>query len=455
MTSPKACILAAVAGVLSTGAAFADPSTDLQQQVTELQGQVSQLQARQAQNSKEVSATIEQVLRDAEHRSNLLAAGGGGAGYDNGFFIKSGDFELRPGILFQFWNVTDYRSNTGGPKDDEIENGFEVHRLEFSLNGTAFTKDLAYSFMWITGQDESGLNLLDAYVQYMFADDWGFRAGQVTENFSHEDFLGDGVQLAADRSMLDVVLSGYTGRVQQFSMLYGNYNDKNPFNAEVGLTDGAGSINSNYVGHYPSDPGTVGGPVGPSNHAFDFGMYARAEWKAMGSWKNYSDFTAMGTKEDLFVLGGAVDWSQGGNGDVLGLTVDAQFETASGFGLYGAAVYRNADSDSSITGGDMDDWGLLIQASYLINPAWEIFGRYDVVFFDENIIGDEDTFHELTVGVNYYLGNNGSAGHRAKVTVDLNWLFNGAPGPLTGIGYLGDNAADTEVVLRGAFQLAL
>jgi len=57
--------------------------------------------------------------------------------------------------------------------------------------------------------------------------------------------------------------------------------------------------------------------------------------------------------------------------------------------------------------------------------------------------------------VNYYLGANGSAGHRAKVTIDLNWLPNGAPKPMTGQGYLGDSNGETELVIRGQFQLTL
>lgn len=443
----KTCILAAVAGVLSAGSVWA-ADTELQQQVNELKGQVAQLQQRQAASSKEVAATIESVLRDAEKRSQMLAAGDSGAGYDNGFYIKSGAFELRPGVLFQFWNVTDYRTETGGGKDDEIENGFEIHRLELSLDGTAFTKDLTYRFMWNTSSEGGSLDLLDAYVNYMFCDLWGITAGQMTANFAHENNLGDGKLLAAERSMFNAVLAGYPDRVQGMGLLYGNYSDKSPLNAVVMLHDGSGSINSNYVGHYPNAPLSV------SNHAFDFGVLARAEYKFSGKWANYQDLTAKDTKENLFVLGGAVNWDQGGDGDILGLTADAQFETGA-FAFYGGVVYRYADE--GISGDDTSDWGFVLQASYLLNPAWELFGRYSYIQFEDDIVrgaDSEDTFHEVTVGVNYYLGNNGSAGNRAKVTIDLNWLPNGAPASMTGLGYLGDTI-DDEVVIRGQFQLAL
>ena len=235
-------------------------------------------------------------------------------------------------------------------------------------------------------------------------------------------------------------------------ILYGNYNEKNPINAVVMLHDGSGSINSNYVGHYPNDPGTVG------NHAYDFGLLGRIEYKATGQWANYNDFTAKDVKEHLLVFGGAVNWDQGGNGDVLGLTADVQYKMNNGLALYAGGVYRYTNAAMAGDAQDQNDWGFILQASYLLNPAWEIFGRYSLVQFDTALVSGtetEDTFHEITVGVNYYLGNNGSAGHRAKVTVDLNWLPNGAPMSITGLGYLGDNSFSTEIVVRGQFQLAL
>ena len=459
----RTCILAAVAGVLSAGTVWAADTTELQQQVNELKGQVTQLQQRQAASSKEVAATIESVLRDAEKRSQMLAAGDSGAGYDNGFFIKSGAFELRPGVLFQFSNVTDYRTNIGNGNDNQIENGFEVHRLELSLDGTAFTKDLTYRFMWNTGSNDGSFTLLDAYVNYMFCDQWGLTAGQQTANFTHENNLGDGKLLGTERSLLDAALGGYTNRIQGMGILYGNYNEKNPLNGLVMLHDGSNSLNSNYLGHFPNEPLADASQSGFGPHSFDFGVLARVEYKAMGKWANYGDFTAKDVKENLLVIGGAVNWDQGGDGDVFGFTADVQFKMNNGLALYAGGVYRNASKGITGTDQDQNDWGLILQASYLLNPAWELFGRASMVQYDNQIgtaPNNEDTFYEISVGVNYFLGNNGSAGHRAKVTVDLNWLINGSPlgaGSANGLGlgYYGDSNTDTELTLRGQFQLAL
>src|SRR5213075_96004 len=171
------------------------------------------------------------VLRDADRRSHLMANSGDmSAGYDNGFFLRAGDlFVLRPGINFQFRHVTDYRTNTTGAKDDEVESGFEVRRLQFLLEGTLFTPDLEYTFVWNTQRDtstqtvrdatgstvgtvdvKSGGNLFleDAYVKWMFSDQWGIKGGQFKDPVTHEKLVSDKRLVAVERSLLDATLGG-------------------------------------------------------------------------------------------------------------------------------------------------------------------------------------------------------------------------------------------------------
>jgi hypothetical protein len=451
MTSPKTCILAAVAGVLSASAAFAD--TDVQKQIADLQSQVAQLEARQAAGSKEMAATIDAVLRDAERRSQLAADMGSGAGYDgNGFFIRGGTWELRPEFLFQFMSISDWRDNTT-EKGSQTDSGYEIHRAEFGASGTAFTKDLTYKFLWNTDSEGGGVYLLDAYVVNMLNDNIGLRSGQYTANVTHEEWVGDGKQLAAERSLFDAALAGYSQRVQGTALLYGNYNDKNPINAEVAFEDGANSMNTNYLDRgnsYPLRP--------------NWGMYGRAEYKASGSWVNYQDFTAKGVKKDnLLVIGGAVAYDQFGDGNLWGGTADVMFKTPEALSIYGAVFVRYID------GGVMDlmdddsrtDWGALVQVAYLINPQIELFGRYSYIKYDGDLLDEfddseaEDNFHEITLGMNYYMGKNGDAGHRAKITVDVNILPNGSPGQITNLGYIGDSNFDAEINLRAQFQLML
>jgi hypothetical protein len=363
-----------------------------------------------------------------------------GAGYDNGFYISGGPgWNIRPGVVLQFRGNVDYRSNTAGDKDDEIESGFEIRRMQFILAGNAFTPDLEYYFQWNVDREGGTTFLEDAYVKYKFADDWAVRGGQFKDQVTHEKIIKDTNLVAVERSLQDAILGGgLLDRVQGVSLIYGGRDEKNPILVDVTLHDGGNSDNTNYT-----------------EHTFDFGVAGRGEYKAMGKWKSYGDLTAKGTTEDLLVFGLAGDWSQSGDDDQIVGTIDAQWENTVGWGAYGALIVRSNElsSDSST------DWSGLAQLSYLFNPQWEIFGRYTYLSFDSDVVfadgSTEDVFHEITIGLNYYLGKDGSAGNRAKITVDVSILPNGAPGALTGLGYLGDSNGDTEVFLRSQFQLWL
>ena len=457
----KCCVaLAAGAVALSASAAWAlQPNEqELQKELNALKAQVSELQARQGQDQSAVASTIEQVLRDAEKRSQMMAAGDSSAGYDNGFFIRSGEFTFKPGINFQFRNVTDYRESTSGSKDAQVENGFEIRRMQLKMGGTAFSKDLVYYFELDTDRNNGGLNLNDAWVKYMFCDAWGFRVGQWKEPFFHEKITSDTRLMAVERSLLDATLGGgWSERIQGASLLYGNYAKENPLNVELAITDGSNSRNTDYTGHYSNDPATLDQVKGPGGHAFDFGVAGRAEYKAMGDWKPYTDFSAQGVKENFLVLGAGVEWNQGGNGDEVAGTLDLSFKHTSGFALYAAGAIRHIDGELSVLGTGQTDWGAQLMVSYLMSNTWEPFVRYSYVHYDTGVAAanDENNFHEISVGVVYFLGENGSAGHRAKVTVDVNWLPNGAPMGISGLGYLGDSAGDNEIAIRGQFQLAL
>lgn len=457
MTNSKTRMFVAVVGALSIGTAAwaAEPSQD--QRIAELESKLANLETKQAANSKDIAATIDSVLRDAEKRSQLLAAGDSGAGYDNGFFIRMGDaWVLKPGAQFQFRGVADFREDAGADEDTETETGFEVRRMKLMLHGSIVTKDLTYGVVWATNRDTGAVFLEDAWGKYALADDWAVKAGQYKDPVHHEELVSSSRQLAADRSLLNEILGGgYLDRTQGVSLIYGNYTKNNPVYGELMVHDGANQDNTNYIGK------TAGGLAAgtPASHSFDFGVTGRLEWKHSGDWKAYQDFSAMGNKEDLLVLGGGVDWSQSGDGDVITGTVDGQWENSGGLGIYGAVLVQN--SNEELVGGtdDVTDWGFLLQAGYMLNEAWELFGRYDGTYLDSDVVfanGEtEDTFHEITVGLNYFLGTNGSAGHKAKITVDLTYLPNGAPGSDSGLGILGDTNGEAEWVVRGQFQLVI
>jgi hypothetical protein len=411
----------------------AEPTREqLQQELVALKARIAKLEAK-AQSDPAVQAsaqtTKQDVLADAEKRSKLPT---GSAGWDKGFFIKSddGNFSLRPSAQMQFRHIANLSEDDDG--DDHLDSGFEVRRMRFRFDGNVFSPDLTYSFVFDTDRSSGTVSLLDAWAAYKFADQWTVRLGQFKESVFHERDLQPFTQLAVERSLVDAVLGGnQTYRVQGVSLIYGGGKD-DAVRAEFAVHDGANSRNTNFED-------TANG---------DFGFGARGEYKLKGDWADYKDFTAKGTKSDLLVLGVGGDYTQAGDSDILRSTADAQWENTTGLGLYGA-IHGNF-SDGSL--GDGTDWGFLAQAGYLINKKVEVFGRYDVVLFDDDTING-DTFNEFTIGANYFLGPDGAYLHRAKFTLDFVYLPDGAPSAQTGLGILASD--QDEFVVRGQFQLQI
>lgn len=454
-----AVVAGALAGSLGLSAASvqaAEPTTAeaMQKQIDALQAQVQQLQGQQQSiSTKAVDDTVARVLNDADRRSQLLQMEGFTAGWNNGRFAvmsADGNSSIMPYLQLQFRSTTNI--DTGGT-DDNSENGFSLPRVKLGFDGTIFSKNLSYYFRWNSGDSDGGgsgaLNLEQAWLRYMFADQMGFRVGQFVDPVFHEQLVNSDRQLAADRSLMNTIITGADESYTQGATFIWMPDPR--VNIEIGFTDGVNTGNTSFRDF----------PTGPTN----FGFAGRAEFAVFGNADNSRDFTAMGNKEDSLVIGVGADWTQIGDTDNILHTVDAQWEGADGrLGLYGAFVgqfIRNGTGTgiTGVTGGaagtnnDTYNWGLLLQAGYMLDNNWELFGRYDYTHTDDKIaIGGtgttEDAFHEATVGVNYYFH-----GHNAKVTVDVSWLFNGAPTGASNLGIL--NSDDDEFVIRGQFQLML
>lgn len=430
---------AVVAGALGIGAGAvraAEPTTEeLMQQIQQLQAKVQQLESRQqALASKDVDATIQSILRDADRRSQLLQMEGFTAGYHNGKFLiqdAQGNWVLNPFLQFQFRSVTNWRDEAKGD-DSDIENGLQVRRMKVGFAGNAVNPDLQYYFLWAT--DSGGvLELEQAFVKYFVADEIAVRAGQFTNPVIREQNVSSTKQLAVDRSLVNQLITrenqSYT---QAVSVIYDPKDG--PISVEVGIGDGFSTDNTGFVD--PFEGGST-----------NWGAFGRVNWLVMGDSKSASDFSAMGNKEDLLLVGGGLDVTQVGDSTAYLHTVDAQWENASGLGVYGAFLGSYLDEGSSDD--SFYNWGALVQVGYLLNEEWEVFARYDYTAFDEDLGLDEDSYNEFTAGVNYFL----SKSHAAKVTLDLTFLPDGSPSDITGLGIL--EGTENQIVFRAQVQLAI
>ena len=427
----------AVVAVGTVTFASAAARADIAAELEALKARITQLEAQQdrADGAAAQSRAVDAAIADANSRAPL-APGSFLAGWDDGFKIQSADgrYLLQPYVELQFRNVANY-SDSGDGADSNVVDGFEVRRMKFGFKGNAFAKDFTYNFRLSADRSGGDVSLEYAYAAYQFSKDYGVRFGQYKLNWTHEETTSYNRQLAAERSLLNQVLGGTNTSVVQGVSIFANREDR-PLHGELTFFDGDNSANTTF-----NDVAADGGGE-------NFGVAARAEFKLMGDWKNYEDFTALKTKHDLLVAGGGVDWTQSGDGDVYRMTADVQYERADGLSAYGSAIYTIADAGALDPQLDQSVGGLA-QVAYLLPNAegWEVFGRYDVIHLDANVNG-ESNFHEATLGVNRYF-----VGHRAKLTLDLGYLPNGTPEAAGGLGVA--NNTREQFILRTQFQLLL
>ncbi len=453
----QAAVVAVSLGMSASGALAgqADPTTqELIGQINALKAQVEKLESTQKTQetrltAKEVDATVGQVLSDADRRSQLMQASGFTAGYSKGKFIiqsEDGNFVLNPGIQMQARYVVNYRDENAANEIDGVaktEEGLELRRMKLSFEGNVFGPDTKYKFQWASVRSTGNLELEEGYFIHrlsQFSPDWSVRAGQFKDVTYHEEITSSKRQLAVERSLVNNFLGGsQTKYIQGVGLIWDDGADGLPLRAEFGYTDGPNTRNTNFV------KGGGSSFLGVANP--DFGLYGRADYLAMGEWKQYEDFTAMGNAQDLLAFGAGAFYTQAGSNYALQHTLDAQYETGP-FGVYAAYLGVAGDNDAA---GNGYNYGLLGQAGYMLNDRWELFGRYDYTHLDNiTTATGEDTFHEITAGVNYYM-----KGHAAKLTVDLVYLPDGTPAAADGLGILAPDAGEDQFVLRGQFQLLL
>lgn len=466
-------IVLAVAMLAWTAAAAAQvpathPSSDqcLQQKITDLEQRIDRLQSGQASQA-DFDAAAQQVLHDADAHEDLMSIASFPPSYDPniGFLLRSddGNFSLNPGVLLQFRDETAIRQRIpaggggeAGGSGSDVQNGFEIARVRLIFGGNLFSPNLTYYLQLQDDFGEGSFSLLDAYALYRVSDQspLALKAGEFKDPVWHEQNLNEAKQLAVERTLANAFLGGgQTRHVQGVALIY----DQQALRGQLALHDGYDSVNTPFF-----DAGGRGAEVGAGAGVTptSFGMTARTEYLAIGDrspqfnpFSEYDDFTALGNKQDILVLGTGADYSQSGGNNILFHTLDAQYETTGGLALYGAylGVYRHINHFQGVDPGCYYDSAAIAQAAYLLSSRFEIFARYDYTHLDGRAIPGiiNDNVHEITLGANYYFH-----GHQAKATLDASWLPNGSPADAEGAGILQDDG-HPELVIRAQFQLAI
>lgn len=434
---------AAVAAGLSLGAGAVraeTPTTEqLMQKIDQLQSKVDQLEAKQAEavSSKDVDATVERVLKDAEQRSQLLQMEGFTAGYTKGRFTlqdASGNWVMRPRFEFQYRTINNWRDEgKHGGEDPDEEKGDQIGRMAFGADGVACNPNITYMFMWNTDIDGS-VSLEEAWIRNQLNDDFALKSGQQRSPVFHEQAVGPTNQLTVDVSLANRLITGSNISYTQGVAL--EYAPKSmPIWAAIGYEDGYNSANTDFL-----DPNEGG--------ASNWGAFARVNYFVKGNRADYNKLSAMGNKDDLLVIGAGGDVTQVGDTNAWLHTVDVQWANTGGLCVY--VAYLGDYVDFGSTDDTAYNWGVLAQVGYALNDNWEIFARGDYTKFDSVFVspGDDDSICELTVGATYYM-----CGNNLKFTGDLSFLSGGSPIDATELGLLA--TGNTEIVFRLQAQLLL
>lgn len=443
----------------------------MQKKIQDLEARIDQLEAHRAginqtQPPGDQDEVMGQIVDDADRRSQLLSTGYMTTGYDPnvGFILQSddGNFSMHPSLLLQArYAAVDRKQILRGEggvtaaQGDDTENGFEITRFRFSLDGSVITPLLNYYVLIAKDARMPQVTLLDAYVMYRASPQStvAIKLGQFKDPLWHEQNLLPSRLMAVDRSLVNALIGGgQTDRIQGGALVY----DQERARAVLALHDGYNGGNTAFYG--PSGLGTTVG-AGAGVAPTDWGASGRGEYLLIGAgeldfnpYYEYDQFSSRGDKQNILVIGSGFDYSESGADKIFFHTLDAQFNTTSGWAFYGAylAAYRNIYTNRGVPPGSYYDSGVLLQASYLVTDRLEPFIRYDYTHLD----GDaqpgiiQDNLNEITIGANYYL-----FGQQAKLTVDGTWLPSGCPTDVNYLDILQDNSHN-EFLLRAQFQLS-
>lgn len=447
--------------LVNVGVALADgpaqPSYDeLLKRLDALQAKVDSLESKQRNyvSAADVDATVKRVMADADRRSQLFSPEQTlHAGYKDGKLLiqtADGNFLFHPYAQFQVRQVTTLLEDASGSSDN-WQNGFEIRRMKFGVDGNVFTKDLSYAFQMAFDRNGGTPNLEDAWAKYRFLPEWTVIGGQFKDPLAHESLVSSKYFLALERSLVNDVFANGDNYIQGVGVTWDNQDNcrvSGAFHDGANVYPGINGFNNNFQ-DFPNPNG--------SKFAGDFGGAGRFEYKAFGDWKNYNDFGNLGLKKDLLVFGAAADFTQAGGTSVITETADVNYKMTNGWSLYFAGyadqVSNSPVSASAVATHNVYNWGALAQVGYMFAPKWEAYGRYDFIYFGDNsaLLGSstQQNVQEISLGVNYYIH-----GQAAKFTLDVTYLPEGSPVSDSGAGILIDDG-HAEFIAAAQFQLLL
>lgn len=444
-------LLAGATAMTLTGvsaAATTDANAEeLRTQIDRLNARVAELEGKGGnwlteQRASEVRGIVNDVLADADTRASLLGSGLN-AGYDDGFTIGSadGNFALRLNGQAQFRYNYSYQSDApaaGG--GDRHRSGFENTRTKLWFTGHVVNPNWQYVIEGNFGAAGGAFGLLDAYVKYDAGNGMSITAGQFKLPLTREFLVDSRYQQLVERSVVDAVFAG--GRSQ--GIMFGFEQDM--FRVSAAVSDGAGMANSRWN-------------AGPAAGSTEWSFTGRGEFLIGGTWDQFDHgFGSPAGEEMGIMIGAAAHWQDGEYGtgfnnetELLVLTADVTAKFG-GFNVFGAYHFSHTDVNMGPAAGVPGNWrnhGIVAQGGFQITDEFEVFGRYEHIWFDSDL--NANNLSILTGGVNYFI-----SGHQAKLTADIGYAFKemDVAGVAGQTGWRNDGGSDDgQIVIRTQLQL--
>jgi hypothetical protein len=403
-----------------------------------------------------------ELKADAAKQTSLLQSGG--SGHDGWFHIGDGNNRLNVGGLIRILYVANFRDDDDlGASAESFAHGFTPENVQLRFWGNVYSPQLTYriTFDYGTsngeeGDDENnqfaaGANLRDAWGQYNFEGEGSglfLRWGQFQAPIIEEENIADEYGLAVGRS----VANEFFNQDWSHGAILGYATDGFKIQGYVG--DGVRAPDGSF---------TSGASRPYSGDDADFAVSVRGDLKLSGDWQQFDDITSFRGEDRAMKLGGAFLYESGGStgvgasgtptqdADYLLWTLDFRWELG-GANVY--AAYMGNDIDDSDSGNEGTNHGFVVQGGVFLAERFELFGRWDALLLDENLVsGSEENYHYATVGFNYYPIANS---HTAKLTVDAIWAVDESLSANSNFS-TGDTqllgGSDDEFAIRAGIQL--
>ena len=416
------------------------------------------------QRAASITELVQDVLADSETRLNLQG-NRTMFGWSDGFYVASADgrFRLNIGGLMQTrfiagWVGIRPQGPQQPPDFDPWRYGFELPRIQMTFGGHAFGNGLEYYLETGWGRyDPNGLTaditlmtfrMWEAWVKFRLTSDFAIKAGQFELPFTRESLVRAQYQLAIERSLVDHRMG--LGLTHGLEMVWAS--DDSRF--MLAITNGSGALFHSPLWIVP-DPTP---PTAALNKDTLYSVTMRHEWKLLGDWNQFNQFTSPPGSERGVLVGIAghrqnterdspINDSGFPEGVFWGVTADIsmQFDGAS---AYASVIYeRVTDFSPAFT---RVNWlAFIAQGSTYVTNQTELYARWETGGPDEEAFGGDELMI-VTVGFNHYID-----GQDLKFSADIGFSIGDVSLVMLNsqTGWQFDSHKGDQVVVRTQLQM--